>query len=99
MRSSYFTRHQVVEVLDIEVDFLVALERESIVAADAPSDVAGEFSERMLDRIRVAHNLVRDLEVNLAGAAIIVRMREEMVGERLRWEAFLRDLEERVRGG
>jgi hypothetical protein len=34
----------------------------------------------MLERVRVAHTLVNDLDVNLAGVVIIVRMREE-IGE------------------
>ena len=32
----------------------------------------------MLERVRVAQNLVRDLDVNLPGVAIIIRMREDM---------------------
>ena len=32
----------------------------------------------MLERARVAHELVHELDVNLEGAAIIVRMREEL---------------------
>ena len=40
----------------------------------------------MLERARVAHELVHELEVNLEGAAIIVRMREELA-------ALRRDLE------
>ena len=32
----------------------------------------------MLERARVAQNLVRDLDVNLPGVAVIVRMREQM---------------------
>jgi hypothetical protein len=36
----------------------------------------------MLERVRVAQNLVRDLEVNLPGVAVIVRLREEMAGLR-----------------
>ena len=62
---NYYTRKQVMELLEIDEGFLVALEREEIVARDAPPDTQGEFSERMLERARVAQNLVNDLEVNL----------------------------------
>jgi MerR family transcriptional regulator/heat shock protein HspR len=75
---NYYTRKQVVELLEIDEGFLVALEREEIVARDAPADAQAEFSERMLERARVAQNLVTDLEVNLPGVAVIVRMREEI---------------------
>ena len=95
MNESYYTRTQILEILEIESDFLVALEREAVVNADAPRGVSGEYSARMLERVRVAHNLVHDLDVNLAGACIIVRMRERFVGQRLDLERALLELERR----
>ena len=46
----------------------------------------------MLERVRVAHNLVRDLDVNLPGVAVIVRLREEVSGLRRRLEQVLAEL-------
>jgi hypothetical protein len=94
MSRSYYTRTQIIETLEIGNDFLVLLEEEAIVSCDAPADATGEFSERMLERARVAYNLTHELEVNLAGAAIIVRMREQMQRQRQHIERFLSDLEE-----
>ena len=82
MSQRYYTRVQILELLGIDADFLVALEREAVVTADAPRAEAGEYSARMLERVRVADNLVHDLDVNLAGVCIIVRMRERLVGQR-----------------
>ncbi len=89
---SCYTRKQIVELLSVDDGFLLSLEREEIITRDAPTGESGEFSERMLERARVAHNLVRDLDVNLAGAAVIVRMREEMAGLRHRVEELLEEL-------
>ena len=89
----YYTRRQLIEILELEEGFVVRLEQEDVVERDAPAGVPGEFSERMLERARVAHNLVHELDVNLAGAAIIVRMREEMARQRHRIEEFLANLE------
>ncbi len=75
---TFYTRHQVVELLRIEEGFLERLEQEEVVEVDAPESAEGVFSERMLERARVADTLVRDLDVNLGGVAIIVRMREEI---------------------
>ena len=77
----YYSRKQVLELLEIDEGFLVGLEQEEIVSVDSESEE--EFSERMLERVRVAHNLVAELDVNLAGAAVIVRMREELAGLRM----------------
>ena len=92
---STYTRKQIIELLSVDDGFLVSLEREEIITRDAPAEESGEFSERMLERARVAHNLVRDLDVNLAGAAVIVRMREEMAGLRHRVEELLEELRRR----
>lgn len=70
-----FERNEVVRLLEIEVAFLETLESEAIVYLDAEGQ---RFSERMVERIRVAHSLVFELEVNLSGVAVILRMREEL---------------------
>ena len=88
----FYTRIQLVELLEIDAGFLEDLEREEIVQRDAPAAAEGEFSERMLERARVAYNLVHELDVNLAGAAIIVRMREDMSGLRHQIEELLNQL-------
>jgi hypothetical protein len=51
----------------------------------------------MLERARVAQNLVRGLEVNLPGVAVIVRLREEMVGLRRHMEDLLTQLGQKPR--
>ncbi len=94
---TYYTRRQVFELLEVDEVFLVSLEREDIVLRDAPPEAEGEYSERMLERIRVAQNLVRDLEVNLPGVAVIVRLREEMVGLRRHMEDLLGQLAQKPR--
>ncbi len=76
---TFYSRRQIVELLEIEEEFLASLEQEEIVEIDGTASSEGDFSERMLERVRVADSLVRDLEVNLAGVAIILRLREEMV--------------------
>jgi hypothetical protein len=86
---NYYTRRQLVDVLQVGDDFLISLEEEEIVTRDAPDDIAGEFSEIMLERVRVAANLVEELEVNLPGVAVIIRMREEMAGQRRAIEKFV----------
>jgi MerR family transcriptional regulator/heat shock protein HspR len=89
---TFYTRKQMLELLEIDDGFLVTLEREEIVNRDAPAGAPGDFSELMLERARVAQNLVRDLDVNLPGVAVIVRLREEVSGLRRRLEQLLAEL-------
>jgi hypothetical protein len=74
-----YTLREICQILEIDESFGFELERESIIAADEPAGGAVRYSARMLERARVAYHLVHDLDVNLAGAAVIVRLREEMV--------------------
>jgi hypothetical protein len=76
----FYTRQQILELVGIDTLFFVELEREEIVSGDVPEQ--GAYSERMLERARVAHELVHELDVNLEGAAIIVRMREDVAALR-----------------
>lgn len=92
---SYYSRRQIVELLHVEETFVVTLEREEIIRCDAPADSAGEFSEQMLERVRVADTLVNELEVNLPGAAIIIRLREDMARMRSEVATLRREIERR----
>jgi MerR family transcriptional regulator/heat shock protein HspR len=95
---SFYSRVQIVKLLEIDEGFLASLESEEIIEIDAPAEAPGEYSERMLERVRVAHELVSELDVNLAGVAIIVRMREQVFELRHDMETRLRELRERLGG-
>lgn len=74
-----FERSEVVRLLNVDDAFLESLERESIVHVDVEGH---RFSARMVERVRVAHSLIYELEINLSGVAVILRMREELGGMR-----------------
>lgn len=93
---SSYTRSELLTILEIEDTFLVALELEEIVIDDASSGQDPGYSERMLERARVAHNLVQELDVNLPGVSIILRMREEMAELRHQMAEVLGELKRRA---
>ena len=92
---SVYTLRQIADILGLDPEFLDQLAREDILLPDAEAEAC--YSERMLERARVAHELVHELEVNLAGASVIVRLREEMVVLRQRVHVLAREVE-RTRG-
>jgi len=75
-----YTLREICQILEIDESFGFELERESIISVDEPAEGPGRYSALMLERARVAYHLVHDLDVNLPGAAVIVRLREEMMG-------------------
>jgi len=97
---SRYSLREIAEILHLQAEFLESLRREDIIAPDVADPGAGDscYSERMLERARVAHELVDELEVNLPGASVIVRLREEMVVLRQRVLILAREVE-RTRGG
>ena len=88
---SFYTLRQIAEILGLEPEFLEQLAHEDILLPEADADAC--YSDRMLERARVAHELVHELEVNLAGASVIVRLREEMVVLRQRVHVLAREVE------
>ena len=87
-----YDRTMILTLLEIDEFFFATLEREAIVCCDIASESEPLYSERMLERARVASTLVRDLEVNVEGAAIIVRLREDLATHRQLIERLLERL-------
>jgi hypothetical protein len=94
----YFTRTEVLEILAIDEAFLLALETEEIIEREREGvEKVATYSEVMLERVRVADNLVHELDVNLAGVAVIVQMRETLADLRRQLEAAVVELQSRSR--
>ena len=90
-----YTLREICEILEIDEAFGFELEREAIIVTDDSVEAPGRYSARMLERARVAYHLVHDLDVNLPGAAVIVRLREEMVGLQKSVRELAAELEKR----
>jgi MerR family transcriptional regulator/heat shock protein HspR len=65
-------------MLSLDEEFLDRLLRETSIC----EEVGGAFSERDVERIRVARHLEEDLGLNLAGIEVVVDLRERMLAER-----------------
>ncbi|MBN1947838.1 MAG: hypothetical protein JW797_19385 [Bradymonadales bacterium] len=77
MEQQRYSRIEIARLLGLEESFILALEEEQIVTCE-PGGEEGIYSSQAFERIRLADTLVHELEVNLAGTAIIVRMREQL---------------------
>lgn len=93
MGTEYFYRHEIVELFQCDAKFLDDLEAEDLVAPvkiDRESERV--FSPDQVERIRIITNLMRDLDVNLAGCAVILEMREQMLHMQERFDQILEAL-------
>lgn len=91
-----YTLRQICELLELDEELAGELVREAVLVADTAGGTG--FSALMVERARVARELVQELEVNVAGAAVIVRMREELVDLRRAAGVLARELERARRG-
>ena len=70
-----FTLEALVSFLDGDREVVVELERAGFIAQRA----GGTYSPEEMEHARVAHVLLRELDVNWAGVEVILRMRTELL--------------------
>ena len=98
MDKGFWTVKEVVEIFEVDERFLQELEEEVILCPlcrDKPSSKV--FSTSELEKIRLAKILVEEMDVNVAGVEIILRMRQMMFEMRKQFDDILEDLARQVR--
>lgn len=81
----------------VDEDLLRALTDEGVLDIEPPSDSETLISVEDAERLRVAVLLIRDLEVNIPGAEVILRMREELLAMQRDFQEILGALVEELR--
>jgi MerR family transcriptional regulator/heat shock protein HspR len=93
MTKEYWTITEVVEIFQIDEGFLAELEEEEIVCPICHEDSSSKlFSSGELEKLRLAKMLTQEMDVNLPGIDIILRMRQSMIEMRMQFDAILEDL-------
>ena len=98
MEKDSWTIREAVETLGVDEDFIETLESGEIISIPP----AGEGRERMLtlrdlEAIRVAKILVEEMDVNLPGVEVAMRMRQNMMDMRRQFDDILEDIAREVR--
>ncbi len=93
MARNYYYRQQIIEIFELDERFLDALEAEDLVhPVQEESTRERVFPLDQVERIRIIHNLVNDLEVNLAGVEVIMEMRENLIRMQRQFDQILETL-------
>lgn len=93
MKQDYFHRQQIIEIFEIDDNFLRRLEDEELVhPVQVESDSEDVFPVEEVERIRIIHNLVHELEVNLPGVEVILEMRQNMIRMQEQFNVILETL-------
>ena len=93
MTKEYWTVTEVIEIFQMDEDIISYLEKEEIVCPEC-FDVHPNkrFSAIELDKLRLVKVLMEDMDVNLPGVEVILRMRQSMIQMRQQFDDILEDL-------
>jgi|SRR5215468_5297146 len=78
MPRKYFRISEVVTVCSVTKEFVLSLEQESLITS-VTRKKEKVYPVDQVDRIRVAHNLMGELGVNLEGVEVALHMREQIL--------------------
>ncbi|MFZ0451438.1 MAG: chaperone modulator CbpM [Desulfatiglandaceae bacterium] len=93
MTRKFWTITEVVEHFQITERFLCELEEEDIVCSVCRENSSTKlFAPEDLERLRLAKILVEEMDVNLAGVEVILRMRQSMIEMRRQFDDIFQDL-------
>ena len=97
MDKEFWTMEEVVTTLRIERGLLEQLEREEIICPVCTEEVPEKsLSARELEKAYLARLLMEEMDVNLPGVEVILRMRENMIEMRRQFDRILDDLSREI---
>jgi MerR family transcriptional regulator/heat shock protein HspR len=98
MTLKLWTIIDITEIFQVDEQFIVDLEEEDIICATFEEGMTNKcYSPEEVEKLRLAKILVEDLDVNLPGVDIILRMRSNMVEMRRQFDAILKDIADKIK--
>jgi MerR family transcriptional regulator/heat shock protein HspR len=94
MNKKYFRLADIIETCDVSAEFIRALEQENLIKSVRRRRLK-VYRLDQVDRVRVAHILVGEMGVNLAGVEVALHMREQIIS----MQRELADIMRRLRPG
>jgi len=98
MEKKYWTTTEIIETFQVSEELLIDLEREEILCPECASNGSSkQFSNDELEKLRLARMLIEDMDVNIPGVEIILRMRNDMIHMRRQFDEILEDIAEEIK--
>jgi MerR family transcriptional regulator/heat shock protein HspR len=93
MEKEYWSFSEVTEIFQVNGGFVTRLVEEEIVCPVCREGTSTRlFSASDLEKLRIAKVLMEEMEVNLAGVEVILRMRQNMIAMRRQFDGILEDM-------
>ena len=98
MKNEYWTLKEVIETIEIDEVLLRELEEEGIVCPTCRANESSKkFSRIEVEKVRIAKQLIVEMDVNPPGVGIILRMRQNMIDMREQFDTILEDLASQIK--
>ena len=98
MQKEYWIISEIIEIFQVEETFIADLEEEDIVCPTCLEGISPkQFSVHDVERLRLAKILMEEMDVNLPGVEVILRMRESMIHMRRQFDDILEDLARQIK--
>ena len=98
MEKEFWTYTEIMQIFKVEESFLLELMAEDIICPTCREGNALQmFSAREMEKLRLAKILVEEMEVNLPGVEVILRMRQNMIDMRRQFDDILEEVSRQLK--
>ena len=91
--KQFWTETEIIKSLCVKKTFLVELEQQEIICPRCGKKTSDKkYSRAEVEKIRFAKTLMEEMDVNLPGVEVALRMRQNMIEMRRQFDSILEEL-------
>lgn len=93
MAKEYWTSAEIIEIFQVDAGFISELVAEDIVCPTFRKNTPDQvFTAHELEKLRIAKILIEEMDINLPGVEVILRMRQNMLAMRKQFDDILEEI-------
>jgi len=98
MSKEIWTVSEITKIFNVDEDFIAELEKEEIISPVYKKKKTEKvILLKDMERLRLAKILVDEMDVNLAGVEVILKMRQNMIDMRKQFDNIFEDMVKHVK--
>ncbi len=98
MRKEFWNFLEITKIFNIDEEFIVELEREEIISpVYKKKKTEKTISLKDMERLRMAKILMHEMDVNIPGVEVILKMHQNMIDMRKQFDDIFEDMAKNVK--
>jgi MerR family transcriptional regulator/heat shock protein HspR len=98
MTKEYWTYSEILQIFQVKERFVSELVEEDIVCPTCREGSSSQlFSPQEMEKLRLAKILIEEMDVNLPGVEVILRMRQNMIDMRKQFDDILEEMSHQLK--